>query len=363
MTEEIDNDVPLPAEAPKKASRARRKKMEFVSPVAKLAAALKFISVAQKKTGEPKQTYSFMEAHWIAASDGVMTVATKIDEDLECCPHTYALADALSKVGEQVSITQLSQSHLSVVSGAFKAVVPCVPPSSLFISPPDPACAVVDDRLKLALEAASTYVVDGAPVAMHAAVLLQANSCVGTNGAAMVEAWHGIDLPPGLLLPRVAARAVAGCGKALTGFGFSQSSATFYFEDESFIKTQLFMDRYPDISAIFDVELSPLPLPDEFFKALKTVDTFTKNNHVYFGNGAILTDMREYEATSFRLDALPDGMGFNSKLLSKAEPFAKQAQFGTNNVLFFGQLANGLPVRGAIAALLNLDRPQIEREP
>lgn len=323
--------------------RARRPKAT-ANPAASLLAALKFVAVAQKKAGTVQQQFGMISGNWAAASNGVLTVATKVEEDLTACPHTYQLIDALSKVGEDLSITQLSPNALAIVSGAFKALVPCVAFGDFEITGPDERCAVIDDRIKAAFEAVLPLATDGAQHAHLAAVLLQAGSAVATNGHALVEYWHGIDLPPGMLVPKASAVAIAKAGKALTGFGYSGASATFWFEDGSFIKTQLFGERYPHYGQILNVETNPWPLPDEFFKAVHAVESFSKNGIVYFDNGFMSSREDEAEATTYKVEGLPEGMGFQAKYLTTLEHAFKTAHFDkeSNKVFFFGDSVRGV---------------------
>ena len=151
----IDSNIPLPpeneapvAEQPKKKPRARRqaaagkKKAKGPSPAASLLAALKFVAIAQKKAGPTNVQFGHIAHNWAAASDGVLTVAHPIEEDLVACPHTLQFIDALSKVGEELSITQLTANALAVSSGAFRALVPCVGFDDVPITAPDPQCDV-----------------------------------------------------------------------------------------------------------------------------------------------------------------------------------------------------------------------------
>ena len=64
----------------------------------------------------------------------------------------------------------------------------------------------------------------------------------------LMEAWHGLDLPPNVPLPKQFVAALVKQKKNLTGFGFSRSSATFYFEDGCWLRTQLYSDEWPDVS-------------------------------------------------------------------------------------------------------------------
>ena len=331
-------------EAPKKKHRARRAKTTAVNPAASLLAALKFVAVAQKKAGTVQQQFGMISGNWAAASNGVLTVATKVEEDLSACPHTYQLIDALSKVGEDLSITQLSPTSLAVVSGAFRALIPCVGFGDVGITGPDERCAVIDDRIKAAFEAVLPLATDGAQHAHLAAVLLQSGSAVATNGHVLAEYWHGIDLPP-MLIPKASAVAILKAGKALAGFGYSGSSATFWFEDDSFIKTQLFAEQFPNYQPLFNCEgLNPWPVPEEFYKAVRSIESFSRSGIVYFENGMLASNEQETEASTYKIEGLPEGMGFNAKYLLMVEPSFKNVHFdeSSNKAFFFGENVRGV---------------------
>ncbi len=352
---ELDKDVPLPSEeaqdesqkveAPKPKHRARRKKANKIEPAKRLIEALKFLKPVQKKTGNVQQQFCMITGNWAAASDEVMTIATKIDEDLSVCPQTAQFEEALKKTGEDLSITQLSQTALSVVSGAFKAIVPCVPFDSLSISAPDAPCAVIDDRLKEAFATLAPLATEGAPNAAYASVLLQAGSAVATNGHVLAEYWHGIDLPPGLLVPKAAVAAILKAGKPLAKFGYSGPSATFWFDDESFIKTQLYGERFPHYAPLFECEgLNPWPVPTEFFTAVRSIEAFTRNGVVYFENGKLASNELENEASTYIIEGLPEGMGFNAKYLLMVEKAFQNVHFDedSNKAFFFGENVRGV---------------------
>ncbi len=342
---EINENVPIP-EKPKK-SRARKaataKKKSF-NPALSLIDALKFVSVTQKKAGPVKVQFSLICNHWIVASDDVLTVAHPIEEDLKACPHTLQLIDALQEVKDELSITQLSQNTLCISSGVFKALVPCVLDSELFILGPDPWCAVLDNRIKETFTALLPLVTENALRTEYGCILLQANTAVSTNGSALLEYWHGIDLPPGLLIPKVAAVAISKVARNLTGFGFSEHSATFYFENGSFIKTQLYKENYPAYASLFEVDVNPWQIPAEFFNGVKAVESFSEEGAVFFKDGYILSQSNKEEASSYKVEGLPEGMAFNIKnLLLVKHAFNKVNFFPEHKrVLFFGENIRGI---------------------
>lgn len=354
---ELPLDKPKPSNPKPRRSRAKAaqkaKGKAGPNPAHGLIEALKFVSPAQAKNGTVSQTFCNIAFGWVAASNGILTIATKIEEaDLTVCPHSTMFADALSQVETEMSITQVSASYLSVASGEFRGVVPCVSPDQVPITPPDDPVAIIDDRIKHAFEAVLKVPNEQSPEAYKAGALLQAGSVVATTGAIIVEYWHGIDLPPGMLLPKAALQAVAKAKKPLERFGFSGNSATFWFEDGSFIKTQLFAERFPQYSQVIDDPSANFwPVPDRFFSAVETVAKFNEHGKVYFKEGEVVSDLRDETPSLYKIDGLPEGVGFDSKLIAIIKDKAQRIAFGTD--------AKGTPllrfigdnIRGAIAAL------------
>lgn len=351
--------TPAPAaETPKPKPRSRAKKATAAkgktapNPAVGLIAAMKFLSPAQSKTGTVGETFCNICNKWAAASNGVLTIATPIEEDVEACPQWALFLDALNRVSGDMTLTAISSGMLAVTSGDFRGVVPCAPPDQVFISPPDEAAAVIDDRIKQAFEAVLKVPNEQSQQAVKAGILLQANSVVATNGAIIFEYWHGIDLPPNLLIPKAAAQAVVKSGKTLARLGFSQTSVTFWFEDYSFIKTQMFDAQYPEYEGVISCDYSAMwPVPEKFFEAVAAVSQFSENGNVYFKDGQIVSNLSDETPSFYRLDTLPDGEGFNGKYIAMIEGRAERILFGLsrNNVsaLFF--VGNNL--RGCIAGL------------
>lgn len=349
--------TPAPGEPPKpKRSRAKKanaaKAQTAPNPALGLIAAMKFLSPAMSKTGTVNETFCNIGNHWACASNGVLTVATKIEEDLSACPQWALFLDALNRVSGDMTITAISAGMLAVTSGDFRGVIPCAPPEQVPIPAPDDPVAVIDDRIKQAFEAVFKVPNEQSQFPHYAGILLQANSVVATNGAIIFECWHGIDLPPNLLIPKVAAQAIVKAGKPLARLGFSPSSVTFWFEDWSFIKTQIFAAQYPQYEHVIGCDYSAMwPVPEKFFEAVAAVSHFSENGNVFFKNGQIVSNPNDETPSFYRIDTLPDGEGFNGKYLAMIEGRAERILFGHSangtSALFFV----GSNLRGCIAAL------------
>lgn len=328
--------------------RKRARKASVNSAAAGLIDALKFVSVAQKKTGHVYQQHVVIKDGTITAFDGGLTVGQPIEEDFEACPQSEFLASALAKCGESISISHGNNGRLTVQSGKFRANVPCAAFESMPLVLPDPNIAVTDNRLREAFAAVMGLATEGAATVIEASILLQAGSVVATNRTVILEYWHGIDLPPGLVIPKAAAQAIVKTDRNLSGFGFSHSSATFWFDDGSFIKTQLFSEQWPNVAAILNKNVNPWPLPDGFFDAVKAVASFTKTGNLYFTDTAMLSHPDKTDGANYEIEGLAAGQAYNGKLLLLCEPHMLNADFTSYNgqCFFFGT-----NVRGAIAGI------------
>lgn len=342
MDIKIIDSLPVTEKAATK--RARKKKANIQNNSMHLIAALKFISAAQKKVGTVQQQFCAISGNWIVASNETLTIGSKIPEDLIACPHSYQLLDALQKCGPELNITQLTENTLSIKSGDFRALIPCVNFAELQLSGPDPETVKIDNKVQKALDAVMPLATEGGKFAYLAGVLLKSGSAVSTNGSAILECWHGAQLPGQYLIPKASAAAIGKCDKTLTGFGCSPNSITFYYEDESFIKAQLFAEEFVNYEPLFKQDINVWQLPEEFFKAVHAVESFNNSNTIFFKEGAIASSNTPELATTYKVEGLPEGMAFNSKFLTMLEHAIEKVCFDkeSDSMYFFKDNMRGI---------------------
>lgn len=305
----------------------KRTKIQNVA--TKLADVLKFLAPIQGKTGLLKEQFCNISYNWACASNEVVTMGVPIEMNLFACPHFVTFSKALSECeAEDLSITQIDEETLVVNSGDMKARVPCVPPNRVAIPAPDPCIAQVSNGVKAALAACAPMTLDQHANPAFMGVLLQSGSTVGINGHIMLEYWHGVDLPPNLLIPKESATIIGKIKKNVTGFGFSESSVTFWFDDGSFVKTQLMLADYPNYRALFPTyKLPTIKLHKMFERGLKNIKNFAPEGNVYFFEGTLQTNVRTTDASTFKIEGLPEGMAFAVKYLLAMSPFMGEVYF------------------------------------
>jgi len=326
---------------PKRTAPSRKPRTAPANAATPLVEALKFVSCAQKKDGTQEQTHCKFDNGFVVASDGIVTAGYPVGEGLHACPHTFKLLDALSRCSEQFAIT-LDNDSLLIKSGRFRANIPCMPFENLAWTGADTRCATIDDRLKTSIAVASMLIEENGNDAKTASVLVQANTCVGTDGRMLIEHWHGIDLPPGLLLPKIGAKAIVGSPLKLEGFGFSQGSLTVFFDNGAYIKSQLFEDAYPKYLPLFERPVAPTPLPDGFYAALKAVYPFAEHEVVCMRGNVMQSHKSDAIGATYEIDGLPANAAYNGGFFLKLESLIKTVDFHQDRAFFFGDNLRGI---------------------
>lgn len=293
----------------------------------KLLEAVRFLSLVAKDEGSPQDTHILLKDRTATAFNGTVGAGCIIEEDLTAAPHAKTFLSALSKCGESYSLTQLDQSKLSIKSGPFKAIIPCIDPTLLYFPTPDQLQATIDDKFKEAITLIEKIKPENGQRVVTLSFLLNGASIIATDGKILVEAWHGLNLPTNVPIPK-AIIPVLLASKKLIGFGLSNSTATFYLEDNSFIRTQLYAEGWPEnIPSVLDRQASPIPVPKDFFKGLEAVKDFSRNGFVYFKDGKLMSHPEDGAGAEFEVPELKFGPVYSIKYLSIIKELAEKIDF------------------------------------
>lgn len=335
-----------------------------------LAEAIDFVSVAADKDHEYYQKFVRLSGNMMVAFDGQLAAGYPIIEQLSLCPHIDKLKRAVKNCGKELAISELPTGRLSIKGEKLNAIVECLDPSELGSVFPDQPCATVDDRLKTAFTVCGALASEAGTRVVEASLLLRANDCTGTNGAAIMQYWHGIDLPPHMVIPKLFAAAVCKVKQPLMGLGFSWgapnengkqivSSVTLWFEGGMWLKTQCYADRWPDLDFIENPSV-PEPIPAEFFDAVDTVGPFNDNGWVYLMQDYVWSEATPDIGAQYKVPGLHGGKQFNAKLLKQISPFATSADFTSykDRIMIFGD-----KMRGAVMAIKIGVHPVAEPQP
>lgn len=282
--------------AANKAAREAVKKGAAPTPAkagkSKLFEAARFCAPGYKETGEAYSVHASIYGGWLTTYNGIIQYGHPIEEPLQCFPHFGQLMSALkSTEGTAASITQIDAARLSIKSGKFRAVVDCVTdPAIVTRHAPDAQAGALDSRMRSGFEVMKQVASKTGEHVVTASALVRHNSMVATDRHMIVEYWHGLPFPT-LTVPADFIEAVLKVPKALVSFGFSERSLTFYFDDWSFIRTQLYAEEWPDVDRVLPTDFSRMQqIPDGFFEALAKIVPFCKRDFILFDDSVMRTN-------------------------------------------------------------------------
>lgn len=317
----------------------------MTTPAKELLQAVNFLMPIQKKRGTVNQQFCYIGNGWIAAADDYMSIAVPIETPIEAFPNTFQLRSALLKCGEDLSITKLNPLQIAITSGSFKAIIGCT--KELELKGPDQLTLMVDDKLKKCFKATQTLPAENSNRPEFGAIKLADGCCTSLTptGTALLQAWHGFNVPGAYLVPVAASKALVRSKEPLIGLGYTENSITFHFASGAFIKTALHSGNFPGIEHLFNVETSePYEIPDDFAAAVKAIQPFSKEGFMHFRKGCITSDVEENEASTYKFDGLPEDKSISIPLYLKIKDYFQNARFSERSIIF--QKDN---VRGVIA--------------
>lgn len=330
----------------------RKKKAEANGATAKLTEAFEFVSPAFKEKGQPFEEFCRIVNHQVIAFNGVIAFGHPIDEDMAICPHLGKLLTAIKKAGSTLSLTELDSGRLSMKGDNLRVIIPCIDGSVIPAVMPDPPCGTMNDDILAGFAAVNPLIKEGDQNIrwIETAALMRANTIFATNGHVAFEYWHGIDLPPGLTIPKIAINALAKAKKKLTRFGFGPHSVTFYFEDGAWIRTQTFSEQYPDVDRLMNRAFNgrgPDDLrepPPTLFEACAAVAPFAETSAVFLGPGIVKSHAADGIGADYPVEGLTGYAVANSEYLKLIAPHAKKLDLHANDeqIIFFGDRIRGV---------------------
>jgi hypothetical protein len=327
--------------------RAKRKKQD-----SKLLIALRYIAAAQKAIGAIEQTHCRFWNRWIVASNGVISAAHQIEEDIQICPHTATLIAALEQAPEkETNFTITPDGKLKVHSGMFQAIVPCVEQNQLPAIYPDNPTMLCSNNFIECLDSVGVLVTDGAEKIINAAIVVQNGTAITSNGTVILEGWHGLQVPYSIVPKAFLTACKKWHGKTFTRLGTGEHSLTVWADDGTWLKTQLYPTdaKLPNLHQFLNHPSMAIPVPENLFAVAKRLEPFSEDGFITFTkDGARVVSNLHLTNAMDVVHNVPEGLSFNIKALLTIASYAKTIHFNAvpKISLFFGDNIRGAIVSG-----------------
>lgn len=293
---------------------------------------LKFVQGAvAKKDFLPALTHFVIEANRVRGFNGTIALSSRIECDLVCKPKAEPLIRAIGNCKDAVQMSLTTAGRLSVKSGKFKAFIDCVEGDTPHVLPDGRFHELGETGAKLiaALRKVMPFVGDDASRPWSNGVLFRDSSLYATNNVTLVQHWMNVELPL-LNIPRMALKELLRIGEAPHSLQCDDNSATFHYDGDRWLRTQLLPTDWPDLQRVLDVTAAYEPIDDVLFEGLDSIKPFVdKLGCVYFRDGQLCTHIDDTSGASYDVPNLPARGVYNAGMLELLRGVATHVDFSS----------------------------------
>lgn len=311
---------------------------------------LKFVMGAvAKKDLVPAMKHFNIKDGFVRSYNGMVGLCAPISCDIDCNPHAETMYRAIENCDEVVALSLTPGGKLSVKSGKFRALVPCIYETVEHPAPNGKEILIEDGKgLIQALKILEPIIGDDAARPWQAGVLLKNGSAYATCNIIAVEYWTNFDLGHVVNIPAAAVREILRVGEPPERLQVEANSITFHYESGRWIRTQLLPTDWPD----FDKLLTPglmcnhTEIEPALWEACERLRKFTEpkmGDAIYFENGEAFTHRDRECGSSFLCESVRWTGIYNRNMLMLIQPLAKTADFThwPRPCYFFGERLRG----------------------
>lgn len=307
---------------------------------------LRFVqgSVA-KKEFIPALTHFVIENGFVRGFNGALALCSPIACDLTCNPKAEPLIRAIGNCTDTIQLSMTQAGRLSIKSGKFKAFIDCIQGETAHVIPEGNPVVIDGAILLQALKVVHPFIGDDASRQWTNGVLLTGQSAFATNNVAVIEYWTGSTIPTPINLPRAAVKEMLRIDEAPISVQMNETSITFHYSGNRWLRTQLYESNWPDLSKILDKPSVQLPINKELFEGLEVIKPFTdKLGRVLFrGDGRIATHEVDVEGAEYELIEFNHSGIYQISMLSLLKDVATTIDWTLypSACLFFGDRVRG----------------------
>jgi DNA polymerase III sliding clamp (beta) subunit (PCNA family) len=321
-----------------------------------MLAELRFVqgSVA-KKDFLPALTHFVIEGGRVRGFNGTIALCSPIACDLNCKPKAEPLVKAIGNCNDTIALSMTPAGKLRIHSGAFKALIECIPPETEtpHAEPEGGDMEIDGAALQTALKHVEPFVGDDASRAWATGVLVRGQFAHATNNVCLVQYWMGNVQWPEINIPRAAVKEIVRIKEAPIRAQLTPRSLTLHYSSGRWIRTQLLETKWPDLDSILARESKQEPIDPKIFEGLSVIRPFVdKLGRVFFQAGGMSTHEggSENEGASFELDGWKHEGVYNLEIIRLLEESISTIDWSLypKPCIFYG--AEGM-MRGALIGM------------
>lgn len=311
--------------------------------------ALRFVQGAvARKDYNPALTHFCIRDGKIKGFNGALALCSPIALNLDVVPKATPFIKAIQACKDAVQISLTPTGRLSIRSGGFKAHIECLDQPYPDILPSGQEVQITSPILPY-LKILAPFIAEDASRAWARGILFRGQSAFATNNVVLVEAWMPAVFPVEVNIPEMAILEILRINEEPERLQVADTAVTFWFPGGRWLRTSTLDTSWPDVGKILNRPCNPIPIGEEFYRALETIKPFLDDlERAYFLDGRIATSPEEVPAATIDCPGVPATGVFNLKQLLALEPAMTTIDFSMypGPCLFFGD-----NLRGAITGM------------
>lgn len=287
---------------------------------------------------------------FIKGHNGGITICAPIDFDLNITPKATTFVKAVSTCTGPIALSMTAGGKLTVKSGKFRVHVECLETEYPSINPEGAVTELPNGGILEALKCLMPFIANDASRIWARGIMFRGHSAFATNNVVLLEYWLGASFPVPINIPKTAVAEMVRIGEDPIRMQSDENSATFFYADGRWLKTQLYTLEWPDLSKVLDRESNQKVPPADFFDSLKSAEPFVdKLRRIYLKPGKISTEDGDTgSGATIEVDELAETGVYNIDYLIGLEGTAATLDLSAypGPVIFYGS-----KVRGAIIGM------------
>jgi hypothetical protein len=285
----------------------------------------------------------------VRAYNGALALSSPISVDLDCVPKAEALVKAIGQCDDTITLSMTPGGKLRIVSGPYKAFVDCVEGETPHVEPAGQEIYFDGEQLLNAVKILMPFVGDDASRPWTNGILLRGQSAFATNNVMLCEYWLGTEVPFVVNIPRAALKEMIRVNEPPTHVQLEQGSITFHYSDQRWIRTQLLVTTWPELTEILDKPSDAVAVDQRIFDALEKLKGSADGvGRVYIKDEVMSTSPNAGEGATYDVPGLMMEGCYQIHMLERLKGVATHADFSLypKPSLFFGDR-----LRGAIVGM------------
>ena len=261
-------------------------------------------------------SHFLIENKTIRGFNGILALCAPFEVDFVARPKAEKLIKAVANCGDHIDIKMTPTGRLSIKSGPFRALIESIQQETCHVMPEGEKFELNGKALLEGFNAVLPFIGNDASRPWSNGVLLKGQSCFATNNVSLIEYWIGSGFPHTINVPRQAVKEMLRIDEVPLYGQMSDSSVTFHYSGDRWLRTQLSSTEWPNLEKILNVDSKQLPINKNIFEALAALKPFVDSlGRVYMQKDKLCTHNDTNEGTTYNCDAPEDGI-YNVEILS-----------------------------------------------